>query len=391
MNANSVPGGTSSTGTVTLASPAPTGGAVVTLTNDVPIAQPHTIQAVTTPGALQSNGSVSPSSLQADGTIRWSTLGPAYFTNIASGTVLPVSGLPGLNVTLTNGQKQPMQFDTECPSFDCGWLGNFNPGADILWDGGRYMPDGSWLGNGPMTVTFSSPQRGLGFQISPDELGSSTATLCAYDFSDTQLGCASFNALGSEFAQATLVGIYDDTQEISKVIIDGGGTLYPHDFAIGDLFVTNAARPVVAVVPGSVTVAEGQTTATFPVTTNAINTSTFVNITGSYSGTQITGSLQVRSIIPTITLVSVAPTTVTGGSTSTGTVTLSSPAVVGGAVVTLSSDNPAATVPATVTVPAHATSADFTVTTTGVAVSTTPNITAKFNNTSASAPLTVNP
>ncbi len=391
MNANTVPGGTSSTGTVTLASPAPSGGAVVVLTNDVPVAQPHTIQAVTYPTALQANGSESPANLQADGSIYWSTLGPTLFTTIPSGTVLPVSGLPGLNVTLTNNAQMPLQYLTDCPGFDCDWAGNFNPGADVLWDSGIYLPDGTWVGNGPLTVTFSSPQRGLGFQIMPDELGAFTASMCAYDSSNTQLGCSSFSGLASQFDQAIPVGLYDDTQEISSVVIDAGGALYPHDFAIGDLFVTNAARPVVAVVPSSVTVPAGQTTATFPVTTSAVNTSTFVNITGSYSGTQTTGTVQVTSIIPVISTVSLSPNSVTGGSSTTGTVTLSSPAVVGGAVVKLASDNAAASVPASITVPAHATTATFTVTTTTVTSTTTPNITAGSNGTSATAQLTVTP
>ena len=379
MNPNGVPGGTSSTGTVTLANPAPSGGAVVMLTNDVPVAQAHTIQPVSFPGAVESNGSVSPSALQADGSISWSTLGAPY-SSIPSGVVVPVAGLPGLNATITNSANLPLQYDVECPANNCGWLGNFNPGADILWDGGQYQADGiTWVGYGPMTVAFSSPQRGLGFQIMPDELGSFTAKLCAYDSSNTQLGCASFNAAGSLLDQAIPVGIYDDTQEISKVTVDAGGTLYPHDFAIGDMFVTNAARPVVAVVPSSVTVAEGQTTGTFTVTTNAVNTNTFVTITGSYSGTQTSGTLQVTAINPAISAVSVAPTSVGAGNIATGTVTLSSPAVTGGAVVTLSSNNAGVTVPASVTVAAHATTANFNVT--ASAASGTATITATLNGT----------
>ncbi len=333
---------------------------------------------------------ISPANLQADGAIYWSTLGPPYYTNIPSGTVLPVSGLPGLTVSLSNSANLSLQYDVECPAFDCAWVGNFNPGADILWDGGGYV-NGNWVGNGPLTVTFSSPQRGLGFQIMPDELGAFTASLYAYDSSNTQLGCSSFSGLGSANDQAIPVGVYDDTQEISKVIIDAGGALYPHDFAIGDMFITNAARPVVAAVPSSVTVPAGQTTATFTVTTSAVNTSTFVDITGTYSGTQTTGSVQVTSIIPAISAVSLSPSTVTGGSSSTGTVTLSSPAVVGGAEVTLSSDNAAASVPASITVPAHATTATFNVTTTAVTSTTIPNITATLNGKPVTAQLTVNP
>src|SRR5438445_22208 len=67
---------------------------------------------------------------------------------------------------------------------------------------------------------------------------------------------------------------------------------------------------------------------------------------------------------PSVTLstLSLNPTTVTGGDSSTGTVTLSGPAPSGGAQVALSSsDTSVATVPSSVTVAAGATSATFTV------------------------------
>jgi len=90
--------------------------------------------------------------------------------------------------------------------------------------------------------------------------------------------------------------------------------------------------------------------------------------------------------------VSVTPTSVVGGNSSQGTVTLTAGAPAGGAVVGLSSANTAAaTVPASVTVAAGATSATFTVTTTSVTASTALSITGTFNAVSRSAVLTVNP
>jgi hypothetical protein len=79
--------------------------------------------------------------------------------------------------------------------------------------------------------------------------------------------------------------------------------------------------------------------------------------------------------------VAVSPTSVTGGSSSTGTVTLSGAAPAGGATVTLSSNKTAATVPASVTVPAGATSATFPITTTAVASNTAVTITGSYNGT----------
>ena len=87
----------------------------------------------------------------------------------------------------------------------------------------------------------------------------------------------------------------------------------------------------------------------------------------------------------------VNPSSVTGGQSATGTVGLSGPAPANGALVTLSSANPAATVPSSVTVPANATSANFTVSTTAVGSITLGNITAAYSGVAKSATLAVNP
>jgi hypothetical protein len=143
-------------------------------------------------------------------------------------------------------------------------------------------------------------------------------------------------------------------------------------------------NPAVASVPqsGSVTVPAGATSATFAVTTSAVATSTTVTLSASYgSGTPQTASLTVIPPIPSSLALSL--TSVTGGTPSTGTVTLNGPAPSGGAVVSLSSNNPAvASVPqsGSVTVPAGATSATFTVTTSAVATSTTVTISASYGS-----------
>jgi len=95
---------------------------------------------------------------------------------------------------------------------------------------------------------------------------------------------------------------------------------------------------------------------------------------------------------PTVSSVSLNPSSVTGGSSSTGTVTLSAAAPSGGISVSLSSSNTsAAQVPSIVTVASGATSANFNVTTSSVASTTSVTITASYNSSSAQATLTVNP
>jgi hypothetical protein len=93
----------------------------------------------------------------------------------------------------------------------------------------------------------------------------------------------------------------------------------------------------------------------------------------------------------TLSAVALNPSSVKGGSSSTGTVTLSGPASSGGAVVYLTSSASAATVPASVTVAAGATSATFTVNTTAVTTSTPATISATYGGATKTASVTVTP
>jgi hypothetical protein len=105
---------------------------------------------------------------------------------------------------------------------------------------------------------------------------------------------------------------------------------------------------------------------------------------GGYGGPPGSGSTTLYSI-------GLAPTSINGGASSTGTATLSGAAPSGGAVVTLSSSASAAMVPADVTVAAGATSATFTVTTSAVTAATPVTISASYGGTTKTTLLTVNP
>jgi uncharacterized delta-60 repeat protein len=100
---------------------------------------------------------------------------------------------------------------------------------------------------------------------------------------------------------------------------------------------------------------------------------------------------EIGGAAPSTSLASLAvnPTSVTGGSVSTGTVTLIAAAPAGGATVTLTDNSAAVTVPASVTVAAGATDASFTATTTAVSASTPVSVTGSYGGVSRSATLTV--
>jgi hypothetical protein len=87
---------------------------------------------------------------------------------------------------------------------------------------------------------------------------------------------------------------------------------------------------------------------------------------------------------------SIAPATVVGGNTATGTVGLDAAAPPEGALVTLASTGPVS-VPASVTVPAGATTAGFPISTSGVTSPSPGTVLAGYNGDSRQAGLTVSP
>lgn len=95
---------------------------------------------------------------------------------------------------------------------------------------------------------------------------------------------------------------------------------------------------------------------------------------------------------PAVSALTLSPATFPGGcQSSTGRVTLSSPAPAGGTVVTLSSTNPVAVIPGSVIVPAGQTRASFPITAPAVSSVQTGTVTATAGGQSRSATLKVRP
>ena len=123
-----------------------------------------------------------------------------------------------------------------------------------------------------------------------------------------------------------------------------------------------------AIVPASVVVPFGSNSVSFSIVTSAVSSVTGVNISATDGGTQSGLLMLTPSNIIGLGL-SVSPGGIYGGSSATGTVTLSS-AQGTATVVNLSSNSANVAVPSTVTVPAGSTSANFTVNTSPVSGTT---------------------
>ena len=155
------------------------------------------------------------------------------------------------------------------------------------------------------------------------------------------------------------------------------------------------APATVATIPSSVTVPAGATSASFTITTKTVTSTFNMNIFADLAGSPGRQALLLinpgQAQTPTLSALSLSPSSVVGGNASTGTVTLSAAAPGGGAAVSLSDNSSATTVPASVTVAAGATSANFTITTTSVTAATSSTISAVFGGVTRTAVLTVNP
>jgi serine protease AprX len=154
------------------------------------------------------------------------------------------------------------------------------------------------------------------------------------------------------------------------------------------LVTLSSGNPAVAV-PADVTIPLGATSASFSLTTTAVAMPTPVTVYATFLG--VTKDAPLTVMPPIVSSLTVSPASVTAGSPATGTVTLNGPAPAGGAQVTLSSSDPAATVPASVTVSPEATSASFGLTTSAVATPTPVTISASYGGATQTALLTVRP
>lgn len=140
-----------------------------------------------------------------------------------------------------------------------------------------------------------------------------------------------------------------------------------------------------------VTVAEGQTTATFDIFTSAVASPTAVDLRAS-----LEGSFQVRrfTVAPWLNSLVLAPSTIVGGNVATGRVRLFQNAPAGGIRVQLLTSNPSLVTlpnPPEVLVPAGTDTAVFNMGTNGVSTASNVNITASFLGAGVTQTLTLTP
>jgi len=133
-------------------------------------------------------------------------------------------------------------------------------------------------------------------------------------------------------------------------------------------------QPASSLTTTTITVNEGATTANFQVFGRVVTGNQTVSVKADYGGNVRIASLQITPWLRSLVL---TPTSVIGGNTSSGTISLNAPAPAAGAVITLGTDRPdLVTFPGggTVTVPGGATQVSFVIDTNGVTLDQTASI-----------------
>ena len=236
----------------------------------------------------------------------------------------------------------------------------------------------------PSTVVVASGNTSASFGITTTAVSANTSLTITGSFGGIQKTTLTVTPASVNLTSVTLIpaSVQGGTGSTGTATISGPAPA-------GGVVIALASDNSAAVVPASVTVAAGVTTASFGVTTNPVASSTVANISGTYGAT-LSAALTVTP--PSLTSVTVNPTSLIGGNSSTGTVTLSGAAPAGGLAVTLSSSNTSvAQVPTSVTVAAGTVTATFTATTSAVAAISTVNVSGTYGGIQAGATLTVNP
>jgi len=209
------------------------------------------------------------------------------------------------------------------------------------------------------------------------------------------------NAIRFILAGCLFVGIASGSraQTLSKVSVspasvDGGtnttGTVtLTGNAGTGGKVVALTSTNKNAVVPSSVTVSSGSKTASFTVTTSAVSTDTIATIKGALGSKSASSTLHIKA--PELLSIAVNPSTLSGGTQATGTVTIGSSAPSSGMKVVLASSSSCAVVPASVTIPQGAVSGTFGIATRGAANTTRVTLRASLAAISKTTTLTVSP
>ena len=367
LSPSSLFGGTSAVGTITLDVPAPVGGFTVALASDQgAVTVPTTVTVAAGTNTKTFTVATLPVLLEVLAYVTASTPEQSVEATLLVQPLVPVS------VTLT-----PATVVGGSASTGKLTLSAVAPTGGVVV---TLVSDNS-AATVPASITVAAGQSFANFNVSTTGVSADTTASVTASASGTSVsGTLVIKAIAPTKVVLTPSTIIGGSSTTGTVTI---GSIAP----AGGVDVALSLNSSAASTSGSVKVLAGQTTATFVVETSAVKTETTVVVTATANGYSRSGSFVITK--PGIVNLTFTPSTLRGGATTTGTITLSGPAPDGGLSVSVVSDNSAVTVPGAVVVARGDTSASFVTSTSSVSTDTTVEITATANGTLKSARIVV--
>jgi hypothetical protein len=151
----------------------------------------------------------------------------------------------------------------------------------------------------------------------------------------------------------------------------------------------NSSNPGAVPVPATVTMPGNTAWMQFQVQAGQVTAPTPVTLTATLNSGSASAQFNLQP--PSLKSLTISPSNISGGAQPQGIVMFNGQAPAGGATVTLTSNSPAVTPPASVFVEAGSFSASFAIPTNTVTANTTATVTASYGNTSAQAQVTLTP
>ena len=218
-----------------------------------------------------------------------------------------------------------------------------------------------------------------------------TATVAAVTSNQTALLTASLNAGSQTFTLSAVAPAQLSTLACAPSTLGSNAsstcTVTLNNIAASAAAVSLASNNGLLTVPGNVTVAAGQSSATFTATSGTVSSSQSAVVTATLSGQSQQATINLAAAAQLSSL-SCSPASVNAPGTSTCTATLTA-AVSSAASVTLASNNANVTIPGSVNIGAGLSSATFTATVAAVASDQAALLTATLNGLSQTFTLSV--
>jgi hypothetical protein len=164
------------------------------------------------------------------GLIDWGSLSSTH-TQIPQPLTIDVQGIPGLTAQISQNAGRPFLTHSQGGTIN----GDYAVLERLLGTGA-----GDVVGPGPISLLFSSSIRGVGAQIQSFFYGPFTASIEAFDRTNSSLGVFNVQGVSSDRADdsAPFIGILSDKNDISRVNFGVPIAIgRPQDFLISSPFI----------------------------------------------------------------------------------------------------------------------------------------------------------